>query len=106
MHRTVDTAEGRRWRNLRLQQDLRNALLTVVELPVHLRSVVQGDAVGDDPARIGAPLDDHVPKLTVVLLDVTLTRPEACPFSKRRPKSMPRRPCAAISSGAPGSSGT
>lgn len=42
----------------------------------HLRRVVQSDAVRDDPTRIGASSDDHVPKLAVVLLDVTLTRPD------------------------------
>src|SRR5699024_4414545 len=56
----------------RMQQDLRLAVLVVVEGPVGVGSFVEGEVIGDDEARGGAPGDDQVAQLVSVLLRIGL----------------------------------
>ena len=75
-------------RNLVLgfEQDLRKAFLAVVEPFVHLRSLVETHAMGDEEARVGPALDYHIAQLAVVPLYVTLTSTKSLALLEELPE--------------------
>ena len=60
--------------SVRMNQHLRVALNTLVELLVCPRRLIDLNLVGDDKRRVSTAGDDHVAQVAIVLLDVALPR--------------------------------